>query len=118
MRLSLKGEKRKKKKARLCPFFSIKKKKVLGELDSSGQFRFSHVTETGHLAAASNSTGRLGEQALHGQADFSFTQHMLTVHGAENTSTSDAPHTANQVNSKQVMEHQVHSLSVACTAPL
>lgn len=100
MRLSLKGEKRKKKKARLCPFFSIKKKKVLGELDSSGQFRFSHVTETGHLAAASNSTGRLGEQALHGQADFSFTQHMLTVHGAENTSTSDAPHTANQVNSK------------------
>lgn len=51
MRLSLKGEKKKKKPVSV-PFFSIKKKKksfktsTKGELDSSGQFRFSHVTET------------------------------------------------------------------------
>lgn len=63
MRLSLKGEKRKKKKkARLCPFFSIKKKKVLGELDSSGQFRFSHVTETGHLLQFQTPLGDLGSK--------------------------------------------------------
>lgn len=40
------------------------------------------------------------------------------VHGTENASTSDAPHTANPVNSRWVMAHQVHSVSVARTASL
>lgn len=126
LRLSLKGEKRKKKKACLCPFFfSIKKKKILGRVGLQWAVQaqlcdWDTASSPGHLAAASNSTGRLGEQALHGQADFPLRQHMLnfTVHGAENTSTSDAPHTANPVNSRWAMEDQMYSVSVACTAPL
>lgn len=109
------------KKTCLRSFFSQTAQRESGTLVGSSAMWLRFASSPDHLATASNSTGNLGEQAVHGQEnDFSLRQHTLNlkVHRAKSVSTSDASYTANLRNSRLVMAHQVpssvHSWLRAC----